>query len=214
MISSMRALIVDDHHLILAGLSELVEGAFENSIVDGTDSGKHAIDLLEANQYDVLIADLFIPGEPTFHFIREVCQRWPELPTIVLSGSDSDTYVTKCLDAGAHGFVSKSSSQGELVAAIEKVMAGGVAMPQNYRSQQRHRTAAEGEDVDALLASLSDRQLDVVRGILQGKSNKEIAFDLGLSENTVKVHVSAIIKALGVENRTKISVLAQKANLL
>jgi DNA-binding NarL/FixJ family response regulator len=210
----MRALIVDDHHLILAGLSELVEGGFEGAMVDGTDSGKHAIELLENNTYDVLIADLFIPGEPTFQFVREVCQRWPELPMIVLSGSDSDTYVTKCLDAGAQGYVSKASSPGELIAAIETVMAGGIALPQNYRNQQRHKNAAEGEDVGNLLASLSDRQLEVVRGILQGKSNKEIAHDLHLSENTVKVHVSAIIKALGVENRTKISVLAQKANLL
>lgn len=210
----MRALIVDDHHLILTGLSELVEGAFEHAVVDGTDSGKNALELLEVNQYDILIADLFIPGEPTFQFIREVCHRWPDLPTIVLSGSDSDTYVTKCLDAGAHGFLSKSASQGELVAAIEKVMAGGIAHPQHYRNQQRHRLASDGEDVSKMLASLSDRQLEVVRGILQGKSNKEIAFDLGLSENTIKVHVSAIIKALGVENRTKISVIAQKANLI
>jgi DNA-binding NarL/FixJ family response regulator len=210
----MRALIVDDHHLILAGLSELVEGGFEGAMVDGTDSGKHALELLSSNSYDVLIADLFIPGEPTFQFIREVCHRWPDLPMIVLSGSDSDTYVTKCLDAGAHGYVSKSSSQGELLAAIETVMAGGIALPQNYRNQQRHKNNAEGEDVDTLLALLSDRQIEVVRGILQGKSNKEIAHDLLLSENTVKVHVSAIIKTLGVENRTKISVIAQKANLL
>jgi len=210
----MRVLIVDDHHLILAGLSELVEGSFEGSIVDGTDSGKQAIGLIENNQYDVLIADLFIPGEPTFQFIREVCQRWPELPVIVLSGSDSDTYVTKCLDAGAYGFVSKSSSQAELIAAIEKVLAGSVALPKNYRSQRRHKSAADGEDVKSLMASLSDRQLEVVRGILLGKSNKEIAFDMGLSENTVKVHVSAIIKTLGVDNRTKISVLAQQANLI
>lgn len=209
----MRALIVDDHHLILAGLAELVEGAFEGSVVDGTDSGSSAMDLLAVNTYDVLIADLFIPGEPTFQFVREVCQRWPDMPTLVLSGSDSPTYITKCLDAGAHGFVSKSSSQGELITAISKVMAGGVALPNNYRGYQRHRQAAMGEDASELLAGLSDRQLEVVKGIVEGKSNKEIAYDLGLSENTVKVHVSAIIKTLGVENRTKISVIAQKANL-
>jgi DNA-binding NarL/FixJ family response regulator len=209
----MRALIVDDHQLILVGLSELVEGAFEGAMADGADSGAAAIGLLEQHRYDVLIADLFIPGEPTFHFIREVCQRWPDMPTLVLSGSDSDTYVSKCLDAGAHGFVSKASSQAELISAIEKVVAGGVATPGNYRNHRAHNTPVSGEDVSELLAKLSGRQIEVVKGIVEGKSNKEIAFDLGLSENTVKVHVSAIIKTLGVENRTKISVIGQMANI-
>jgi DNA-binding NarL/FixJ family response regulator len=197
----------------LAGLADLVEGAFDESIVDGTESGTSAIDLLEKNQYDILITDLFIPGEPTFHFLRDVAFRWPKLPILVISGSDSDTYITKCMDAGAHGFVSKSSSQLDLIKSIEKILDGGVALPTSYHKQNRHYHSGDGEESEKLLSQLSDRQLEVVKCIVDGKSNKEIAYQLGLSENTVKVHVSAIIKSLGVDNRTKISVIAQKAQL-
>lgn len=210
----MKALLVDDHQLILTGLTDLLSQYFPDADIISCTSGAEARGLLKHELFDVMVTDLFMPGEKAFGFVSEICDAYPEMPVIVLSISEGDGYVSKCIDAGAQGFVSKSASETELTQAIETVMAGGMHTPTNYRKVKQENNTFDQDTCIAAFASLSERQREVCRLLAKGLSNKEIAFQCGLSENTVKVHVSAILRILSVDNRTQISVIAQTIDLL
>jgi len=215
----MRVLIVDDHQLIRAALRDLLHRQY--SILDCVEasSGETALSAVKQKEFDVAIVDLFIPGETAFVFLQKLCKQRPSLPVVVLSATDNQQHMQQCIDLGAKAFVNKGEAMEKVIDAIEKVIIGDVFLPSALSKKVETSISPEsGElpdlNLEIVLKVLTDRQLDILRMIAQGKSNKAIAREKELSDNTVKVHVSAILRALDLKNRTQIGLLAQKLGLI
>ncbi|MFT5482997.1 MAG: DNA-binding NarL/FixJ family response regulator [Halieaceae bacterium] len=211
----MRVLLVDDHSLIRTGIRDSLSKHYPSVIVTEAGSGKAALDLAAHQSFDLALMDLFIPGEKLFQLIKQICNDNVDLPVIVLTSSEHPAHIRRCIDLGAVGYVSKSSSQTTLFEAIDLVLAGGIYLPAAILDQpegtgQADPLAMSYMDVNRLLTS---RQMDILTLIAQGQTNKEMARHLQLSVDTVKVHVSAVLKGLGMTNRTQIAILGEKLGL-
>lgn len=208
----MKVLLADDHALFREGVRLVLE-----SLVDGPLDVVEAPDYIQAlaavrgdSAVDVALVDLNMPGMDGFSGIEALKRAAPNLHLVVVSASEQPTDVRRALDAGAHGYITKASSSAAMLEAIRLVLSGetfvspGLEVPDGLSA---------GGDVDTVRASLTPRQRDVLAMLRQGKSNKEIARDLDLAEITVKLHVTAILRALGVENRTQAAIMASKIGL-
>jgi DNA-binding NarL/FixJ family response regulator len=156
---------------------------------------------------DLILLDLFMPGANGFELLSQVCGSATAAPLVVLSGSEDVAHMRKALDCGAAGFIPKSAPRAVMLSALRLVLAGGVYLPPELM-QAPPPSAARNAAPDNL-GALTERQREVLMRLSQGLSNKQIARDLGLSENTVKVHVAAILRALGASNRTEAALQAR-----
>lgn len=200
----MDILVVDDHPLYRSGVVYTLQNTgmavhvVECSTLDAAfqrlDQGLRA---------DLMILDLQMPGYQGLDSVRAVRSRHPELPVLVLSGNEDPTVVRECIDLGAFGFVPKSAPSDQFHAALTRVLSGGVYLPPTSLSVGSPVTRAQQDAWSRLGAHLTERQRQVLLGIVQGKPNKVIARDLGLSDTTVKSHVAHILDALVVSNRTE-----------
>lgn len=216
----MRILIVDDHAFVCAGLRSALLAEMPAAEVHIADHGDKALQLLATNTVDMAIVDLFMPGAGGgFDFIQMLCESYPTLPVVILSASENMAHIRKCIDYGAAGFVPKSAPKETLFEAIAATLRGERFLPETIRETipEMARIFNEidiGLDYNAIADLLTNRQMDILHFVAEGRSNKEIAKKLTLSENTVKVHVSAILRALGLKNRTQIGVLGQRLELM
>lgn len=214
----MHALIVDDHAFVCVGLkATLLDGLSDIKVSTASDGAK-ALDILLNDSIDLAVIDLFMPGgDGGFDFIDTVCQTYPKLPIIVLSASENPAHIRKCLDIGAKGFVTKSAPKEILFTAITKVLAGDRYIPSALLTAQGDGGRGNSDlqaSADNVTQLLTERQLEILALISKGLSNKLIARELFLSENTVKVHVSAILRALSLSNRTQAGLVGQKLEIL
>ncbi|MDA8230975.1 MAG: response regulator transcription factor [Magnetospirillum sp.] len=207
----MRVLLADDHALFREGIRLVLE-----SLVDG------GVEVVEAGDYhqaltlvrtdpriEIGFLDLNMPGMDGFLGIESLKRAAPDVHLVVISASTEPYDVRHALDAGASGYIAKSSPSTAMIEAIRSVLAGDTYLspeldPVPAAGQLRR---ADGIDLHDLL---TPRQRDVLAMLRQGKSNKEIAREMHLAEITVKLHVTAILRALGVENRTQAAILAAK----
>ena len=214
----MHTLIVDDHTLVCVGLKATLLDGLSDIKVSTANDGLKALDILLNEPVDLAIIDLFMPGDGgSFDFIGTVCKTYPKLPVIVLSASEKPAHIRKCLDIGAMGFVTKSASKEILFAAISKVLAGDVYIPEVLLAIGLDSDGSEDNlqtSVGRVTELLTERQLDILKLISKGLSNKLIARELFLSENTIKVHVSAILRALNLSNRTQVGLVGQKLEII
>lgn len=209
----MKILVVDDHPLYRSGVAytlqntgldvEVVECAALDTAFDKLDQGL---------QVDLMILDLQMPGYQGLDSVRAVRNRRPEIPVLVLSGNEDPAVVRECIDLGAFGFVPKSAPADQFHAALQLVLSGGVYLPPTSLSIGTP-TRAQQDAWGRLGAHLTERQRQVLLGIVQGKPNKVIARDLGLSDTTVKSHVAHILDALVVSNRTEAVYALARAGL-
>jgi DNA-binding NarL/FixJ family response regulator len=215
----MHILIVDDHAFVCVGLKATLLEEFDGIEVTTTNHGDSALTILAQNTIDLAIVDLFMPGGAGgFTFIEMLCKSYPELPLIVLSASENPAHIRKCLDFGVAGFVTKSAPKDALFEAISKALVGERYVPQSLIESMPEvaRVIDEvdsGADIEIISGLITHRQMDILTLITHGCSNKQIARELDLSENTVKVHVSAMLRALGLSNRTQAGILGQKLGL-
>tara|TARA_B110000967_G_scaffold198541_1_gene231711 strand:+ start:364 stop:1041 length:678 start_codon:yes stop_codon:yes gene_type:complete len=214
----MHALIVDDHAFVCVGLKATLLDGLSDIKVSIASDGTKALDILLNDSIDLAVIDLFMPGgDGGFDLIDTVCHTYPKLPVIVLSASENPAHIRKCLDIGARGFVTKSAPKDILFTAIDKVLTGHRYIPEALLVIQKDHGQGEGdlqEKADNVTEVLTERQLDILKLISKGLSNKLIARELFLSENTVKVHVSAILRALGLSNRTQIGLVGQQLEII
>ena len=213
----MKIIIADDHPLVRDSLRVVVQDLLPEAGIDEAAAAADVLSRLEADpDVEILLLDLIMPGANGFDLLERVCAEYPELKVVVLSASESPADIRKALDVGASGFVPKSSAPAVIISAIRLVIDGGVYVPQELLKAvpggiPQRPLAARG---DSGQASITPRQKDVLRLLATGKSNKEIARDLDLSEHTVKIHVASLLRALGVSNRTQAAVAARQQGLL
>jgi DNA-binding NarL/FixJ family response regulator len=207
----MKVLLVDDHPLILAALQAVIQGLGDDVTVMGVDSAAAARDALRRDSsYDLVLLDLALGDADGFDVLAEFRATYPGIPVVVVSASDRSSDVIRAIDLGAMGFVPKRSSNQELFEALRMVMSGGLYVPPGMLGLSFHAPPPPGAEpephqrVPTLEGiGLTPRQTEVLQLLLKGLPNKLIARELNLSVETVKDHVAAVLRALGVSTRTQ-----------
>jgi len=217
--NDMRILIADDHRLIVEGvklkLGELGPGTEFVVAMDKTEL-REAIHSPEAAALSLALIDLAMPGVQGNEHLTEMIEQLPHVPLIVLSGSEDPALMKGLLAMGVQGFIPKAYSPDVMLSAVRLVLSGGVYVPplllQEHvdgagttpASPAASAQSAFSDSLEERLRKLlTERQIDVLRLLSQGKPNKVIARDLGISEGTVKIHLAAIFRALNVRNRVE-----------
>lgn len=200
----MRVLIIDDHHLFRSGLRFLLAGLKQNIEFLEAGSCDKALTLFDEGDFDVVLLDYYLPGLGGLDALHSIRER-SKASVVVISSEDSPTVIREAISRGAAGFIPKSSSPEQLVAALKLVLANGVYLPPNVLDQYAGGgalSAASELQREQVLGNLSSRQLAVLIKAIQGLPNKSIAKEMNVAEGTVKSHLFACYRALGVDNRT------------
>lgn len=202
----MKALLADDHPLMREGVRQvLMQLDPEMHIVDAHDYPSLFARTTEHPDLDLALVDLNMPGVTGALGIAEFRARFPDIPLVVLSASESPHDVRRVLENGALGYIYKAMPSADMLAALRSVLDGNVFVPDMGMDSRPPLPVASHE-----IAGLTGRQLTVLRLLLEGHSNKSIAIELTLSEATVKTHITAILRALGVNSRTEAVLLVQR----
>ncbi|WP_103255626.1 response regulator transcription factor [Tabrizicola aquatica] len=199
----MRVLIADDHDLVREALASFLksEGVAEIVTVPTLDDAIRAAD--ESGSFDLVLLDYNMPGMNGLEGLGRMLAANDRRPVAILSGNVSKAIAEQAIRAGAAGFVPKTMSSRSMVSAVRFMAAGEVYAPFNILQQ-----------ADTASGNLSQRETDVLRGLCEGKSNKEIARSLDLQEVTIKLHVKTLSRKLNAKNRTHAAMIARELNLI
>ncbi|HJR99017.1 MAG TPA: response regulator transcription factor [Actinomycetota bacterium] len=207
----MRIMIVDDHALVRRGMSYVVKEGFSDADVVEAESSAVALDVLRSGtKFDLALVDVRMPDLDGLELLRAVKAEWPDMPVIMLSTYENAPYVKRALADGAAGYLLKDATPEDLSQAINVAMSGSgnVLSPrviQNLFDEQQGGTNDNGRRNEF---NLTQRENDILAQLAEGRSNREIAQSLFLSEKTVKAHLAAIFRKLGVTNRTQAAMMA------
>lgn len=198
------ALIVDDDEFFRMALRTLLTSTLGFSDVLEAENFDHATTLLSEKKIDLAVFDLMMPGMAGPGSLKAVRDRFPDLCLVMATASNRRENILLALQAGVNGYIAKSMGSKELSSALKQILGGTVYVPASIANPNIPRSADEIDATAAsdLSATLTPRQRDVLTLVVKGKSNKEIARQLGLGEGTVKVHLAALFRALGVRSRS------------
>jgi DNA-binding NarL/FixJ family response regulator len=209
---SMKILVVDEHFLIRDALCAVIKELRNDATVLEAADGRQTMQLVsEQRDIRLVLLELDLPDRDGMSVLRELRECHPEISVVVLSARQERTSVAKALDLGAHGFIPKSGQRKVMLSALNLVFAGGVYIPPEVLSREERShpnlnpacIALSEKPAGPTEWGLTKRQIDVLGLMMKGKSNKAISRALNLAEPTVKNHVTAILKALKVTNRTE-----------
>lgn len=212
----MDILIADDHNVVIAGLKGALERAFDDASFSLAHDSAEVFRLLtEKSDHDLALVDLKMPGMDGFEFLSQLCTEFPALKVAVISGVDDPSSIKKAIALGALGFIPKSVTEETLINAVRLVLRGDIYLPTHIlkTSNENNDNQVIPEsaiDVKNAYEVLTERQRQIMLLLGEGRSNKDIARQLDLSENTIKVHVSGVLRALNLRNRTQAGVIGEK----
>lgn len=207
----LRILVVEDHALVREGLLRALQTLEDGVEAIGVPDGDAGLLEAERQEMDMILLDLMLPGTGGLALLGVLRKRFPAVPVIVLSAMDDAATINRAMRQGAAGFVPKSSSTETLLAALREVLAGEIYLPPAMR---------DAPAANSRKRSLADRfgltvgQMRVLELLLEGKTNRQIGDLLGVTEGTIKIHVSAIFKALNVSNRSQALLVASGQKVL
>ena len=202
----ITVLLVDDHSLVRRGFRRMLEDETDMQVVGEAGNGEESVKLARELHPQVVVMDCALPGMDGLQATRQILHDAPDTAVLMLSMHTEGTWVRQAVEAGAKGYVLKNAIDLELSSAIRKVAAGETV----FAPQVEQRSALKGERN----AGLTQRELEVLKMIVDGKSNKEIASELGLSANTVAVHRANIMNTLGIHKTAELVVYAIRAGLV
>lgn len=213
----MKILIADDHELFLKGLEFIIKDWNAEAELITAHSYTDIFKILEQeHDFTFIMTDLAMPGANWSDAVARIHQLVPETPIIILSAVFDKEIVQKTIELGVSGYIPKTSSNAIIISAVNLVISGGVYIPPELLGNK-----ALQQDFVSLLETaapaskiLTPRQVEVIERAAQGKSNKQIAYELGLTEGTVKLHITAILKVLNVYNRTGAVMEATRLGLI
>jgi two-component system, NarL family, response regulator len=203
--SPIRILIADDHPIVREGLHAVLSDQPDLEVVGQAPTGVEAVTLALAYRPDVILMDLRMPGLNGVEAIAAVRAQWAEAHVIVLTTYDGDEDIYRALQAGAQAYLLKDTPRAELLEAIRAVARGQKRLPPEVAARLMERMSAE---------ALTDREVDVLRLLARGRSNKAIGGELGISEGTVKFHVNNILGKLGADDRTQAVTIALQRGII
>jgi DNA-binding NarL/FixJ family response regulator len=210
----INVLLIDDHPLFRSGIAGVV-GTLASAVqLTEVSSCESALALIDSGgSFDLVLLDLNLPGMDGMTGLSRLRDAAPATPIVVLSATESMSTIRQAIASGAKGYIPKSAPAEIILGALRLVLSGGIYLPLNVMAGgvlagESHSGTEQDE------SALTPRQHDVLQWLARGNSNKEIAARLGMAENTVRVHVAAILKYLGVRNRTEAGVAARGRRLL
>lgn len=211
----MKILTIDDHALFRQGLKFLLSDLQGELEFLESATLAEALTIQDKETIEIILLDYHLPDSLGIDSLPELITNFEHAMVVVLSGEDEPDLIKKAIDAGAAGFIPKTTTHDILIAALKLIVAGGVYVP---RSAINHHEVTiphhDGSDLQPLVEALSRRQKEVLIRAVQGKANKVIARELFIAEGTVKAHLSAAFNTLGVSNRTEAVYMASKLNLI
>ncbi|WP_136635688.1 response regulator transcription factor [Pseudooceanicola onchidii] len=194
-----KILLADDHGLVRETIAAyLMQNGLHEVTAVGDMTGAEAA--LDTSSYDLILLDYRMPGMESLDGLRKLAERFPDVPVALISGAAGGEVARQAIDLGAAGFLPKTLGPDDLIQAVSTLMAGGAYIPDDALADASHR--------------LTPREVEVVRGIAGGKSNKEIARDLGVQEVTIKLHVKTLSRKLEARNRTHAAMRARDLGLV
>lgn len=207
----MKILVADDHPLYRGALKNLLLQLEEHVTVIEIDNFDQLSDIAghNDNDFDLILLDIHMPGSSFKDAVTLLRNEHPTIPVVIISASDSTVDVRNSLEFGAQGYIPKSSSSAVMLSALRLVLSGGVYVPPVVLSETMFPAPAQSGDVgnpnsiNSEASALTARQKNVLSLMAEGLTNRDIAKNLDLAESTVKVHVTAILKTLKVNNRTQ-----------
>lgn len=220
----MKFLIADDHELYLQGLELILRKEFSTAEISLSRSYTDTLSIIEKqNDFNLIITDLAMPGANWLNALEKIHNRCPETPIIIISAVFDKEILQKTFDIGVSGYISKSSSNSLIVSALNLVLAGGMYIP----PELMHSTPTTASPIKEMIRdlekipeknennrNLTPRQLEILNGLSKGLSNKQIANQLNLSEGTVKIHITLLMRSLNVNNRVQAVRVALKKGIL
>jgi DNA-binding NarL/FixJ family response regulator len=214
----IRVVICDDQEMVVEGLQAILSKAPTISVVGVAGDAVAALELIGVTRPDVLLLDLFLPGMSGIQTLRLLRTQYPAVRTLVLTTYDADEWVLGAVRAGAAGYLLKDTRRADLVRAIEGTAAGQSFIDPKVAGRLLEHMAGAGDTglYDALApeSALSQREQDVLRLLVAGRTNGEIAQQLALSEGTVRNYMTAIFAKLGVADRTQAVIVALRRGLV
>jgi two-component system, NarL family, response regulator len=201
----IKVLVVDDHPLMRVGVAAIINARPDMIAVAQAGDGEEAVKLFEQHSPDITLMDLRLPGKSGVDTIRDIRSKHPQARFVVLTTYEGDEDIHQALAAGAQGYIIKGMPHEALIDALRKVHAGGRFLPRPVKMALASRTPN---------SELSSRERQVLTLLARGRSNKEIANELGITEATVKCHVSVILMRLNASDRTQAVVVALHRGLV
>ncbi|WP_042353576.1 response regulator [Bacillus rubiinfantis] len=211
---TIRILIADDHPVVRRGLILFLQTQPGLEIIAEATNGKEAVELVKIVQPDLILMDLIMPEMDGIEATRQIKQAIPEIKIMVLTSFSDQEHVIPALEAGASGFQLKDIEPDELIASIRKIMNGENQLHPKATSHLLANLAKQNRSEKTIIHDLTKRELDVLKEIAKGKSNKEIAAALFITEKTVKTHVSNLLSKLELADRTQAALFAVRNQLV
>ncbi|MGA2625319.1 MAG: response regulator transcription factor [Bacteroidota bacterium] len=199
----IRILIVDDHVMFREGLKQILAKHRDMNIVGEVGNGTDALQSLRSDEYDVVVLDISMPGQSGWDILNEIKLEKPGLPVLILSMHPEDQYAIRMLKAGASGYISKESVPEELILAIRKVASGGKYVSPALAEKIAYALDSHADKLPHQL--LSNREFQVMSMLASGKSLKEIAEELSLSEKTITTYRARILEKLNLRNNVELT---------
>ncbi len=208
----IRIVVADDHTIVREGLKQILAAAADFSVAGEAQNGHEVIARVRELDFDVLLLDMSMPGKSGTELIRQVHAEKPRLRILVLSMHEEEQYAVRAIKAGAAGYLTKESASAQLVSAIRKVAGGGAFITSSVAEQLA--LGAMPDSSGPLHSSLSDREFQVFRAIVAGKTVTDIAEELNLSVKTVSTHKARILEKMGMHNTADLIRYAIKHGLV
>lgn len=212
----MKILVVDDHPLIREALRQVLKQLDQHiELLEAPSAGETLAAAAQHDDLDLILLDLTLPGSDGFELLRELREQYPAVPVVVLSASDQPETVMRALDEGAMGFIPKTSNNAALIGALRLVLSRGVYLPPQVLRQHAatHASCSPAPPASCRDIGLTERQAQALALLVQGKPNRLICRELNLAEETVKIHIAAILKALKAANRTQAVIAVSRLGL-
>ncbi|MGB8355614.1 MAG: response regulator transcription factor [Chthoniobacteraceae bacterium] len=208
----IRVLIIDDHEIVRRGLKEIFDDEFSELEMGEAENSREALELITKQAWDIVLLDINLPGRNGLEVLAEIKRLHPRTPVLVISTYPEEEFAIRSLKLGASGYLNKGSASDEIVAAARKAMDGGKYVTASLAEKL---AATLGSDIQhALHESLSNRELEVLRMIASGKTIKEIASELALSEKTVGTYRLRIARKMGLSSNVDLTRYAMKHRLV
>lgn len=208
---AIKLLVVDDHPVVRAGLKQMLAGS-EIHVVAEAENGVEGLDCFQRVKVDLVLLDVRMPECDGLRCLSEIKSLQPQIPVVMFTAYHNPTFIARAVALGAAGYLGKNISRDALISAITEVAEGGTAWARDDLRRVSGPIAEPNVDVD-LESPLTKRELEVLKQLAFGLTNKEIAEALGISYETVKEHVQHILRKLGVSDRTQAAVWAVRLGL-
>lgn len=214
---AIRVVVVDDEAVIGYAMAQVLGMEPDIEVVGVGTNGREAVQLVHETMPDVLLVDLKMPIMDGLEAIRRIKQEQPKVEVCILTVMEDDAHLFEALRLGAHGYLLKDATPAEVVQAIRRVAQGEAAIPPRLATRllaEFQRLSQQRKELQRLFSELTHREIEILKLIAEGKTNKEIADQLFLSEKTIKNHVSNILFKLEVNSRTEAAILAVQSGLV